>query len=341
MSASASPDAGQRLFAARLALVTGVAVLFGKLGAYLATGSTAVLSDALESVVNVVAAVFLLYSISLAAEPADRNHPYGHGKVEFFSAGVEGTLIVIAALVIGVEAGRELWRGPELYNLDLGLVLITAFTGLNAVVGLYLIRTGQRTRSLALVADGKHLMTDVVTSVGVVAGLLAVRLTGWVMLDPLVALVLAANILRTGASLLRQAIAGLMDEADLELLGSIAQTLDARRDPAWIDVHSLRAWRSGALHHIDLHLVVPRFYDTEQLHVLDDLVHAAALEATGGGETIVHFDPCRPRHCAGCRLEDCPVRARPFAAQGTISLERATRADEALDSGVPVREEDR
>ena len=338
MSASSPADAGQRLFAARLSLVTGVVILLGKLGAYLATGSTAVLSDALESVVNVVAALLLLYSISLAAEPADRNHPYGHGKVEFFSAGVEGTLIVIAALVIGVEAGRGLWYGPELHNLDLGLVLVTTLTGLNAVVGLYLIRTGERTRSVALVADGKHLMTDVVTSVGVVAGLLVVRLTGWVILDPLVALALAANILRMGAVLLRQAIAGLMDEADLELLGTLAQALDGRRDPAWIDVHTLRAWRSGALHHIDLHLVVPRFYDAEQLHVLDDLVHAAAIEAAGGGETIVHFDPCRPRHCAGCRLEDCPVRSQPFVAREPITLERATRADELLD-GAPVEEE--
>jgi cation diffusion facilitator family transporter len=339
MSASSSDparDGRQRLFAARLALVTGVVILLGKLGAYLATGSTAVLSDALESVVNVVAALLLLYSISLAAEPADSNHPYGHGKVEFFSAGVEGTLIVIAALVIGVEASRELWRGPELYNLDFGLVLIAVLTGLNAAVGRYLIRTGERTRSLALVADGKHLMTDVVTSVGVVAALIVVRLTGWVILDPLMALAVAANILRTGAALLRQAVAGLMDEADLELLGSLSQALEARRDPAWIDVHSLRAWRSGALHHIDLHLVVPRFYDAEQLHMQDDLVHAVTTMAVGGGETIVHFDPCRSRHCAGCRLEECPVRAHPLRAQEPISLERATRADETLDTGAPV-----
>ena len=341
MARRGSDDVGVRRFAAWLALVTSVLILFGKLLAYAVTGSSAIFSDALESGVNVVAALLLLYSIGLAAEPADANHPYGHGKVEFFSAGVEGTLIVVAAAAILIEAGAELRRGPTVENIDFGLVMVTVLTLANAAVGSYLIRTGERLRSMALVADGKHLITDVVTSVGVVAGLLIVRITGWVVLDPLVAIVLALNILRTGAALLRDAVAGLMDEADPGLLRSITAALEARRDAGWIDVHTLRAWRSGAISHIDLHLVVPRYYTAEQLHRVDEVVHGVASEAAGSGDAIVHFDPCRPRHCRGCQVEDCPVRAEPFAIRQPFSLERATRGDETLDTGQPLEKDER
>jgi cation diffusion facilitator family transporter len=341
MAHQGSDDVRVRLFAARLSLVTGVLVLLGKLLAYAVTGSSAVFSDALESGVNVVAALLLLYSIGLAAEPADANHPYGHGKVEFFSAGVEGTLIVVAAVAILMEAGGELWRGPTVENVDFGLVMVTVLTLANAAIGTYLIRTGERVRSMALVADGKHLITDVVTSIGVVVGLLVVRFTGWVVLDPLVAIVLALNILRMGAGLLREAVAGLMDEADVGLLRGIVLALEERRAPAWIDVHTLRAWRSGAISHVDLHLVVPRYYTAEQLHRVDELVHTVAGEASGGGDAIVHFDPCRPRHCRSCEVEDCPVRGERFAIRQPFSLERATRQDETLDTGQPVEKDER
>lgn len=329
-------DRGARLFAARLSLGGSVLILLGKFAAYAVTGSTAVLSDALESVVNLVAAVFLLYSVSLAAAPADRNHPYGHGKVEFFSAGVEGTLIVAAAIAIVVEAGRQLWSGPEIGHLDLGLVLIAGLTAINGALGAYLVRVGTKENSAALVADGKHLFTDVFTSIGVLVGLGVVRLTGWVYLDPLVAIAVALHILRTGAGLLRGSVSGLMDEADEGLLSRIVAALERARESSWIDVHTLRAWRSGALCHIDLHLVVPRFYDVERLHEIDEGVHSAAARAAGNADAIVHFDPCRPRHCRSCRLEDCPVRSEPFSAREPLSLDRAIRGDETLDTGKPL-----
>ena len=325
-----------RLFAGKLSLAGGVLILLGKFGAYGLTGSSAVFSDALESVVNVGAAALVLYSVTLAAAPADRNHPYGHGKVEFFAAGVEGTLIIGAALLILVQAGLDLWRGPQLERLDLGLALLVALTGGNAALGSYLIRTGRRTRSPALVADGKHLMTDVVTSVGVVAGLAVVWLTGWVWLDPIVAIAVALNILRTGRGLLREAVSGLMDEADQDLLARIVTLAEARREPEWIDVHSLRAWRSGAASHIDLHLVVPRYYQVELLHHIDEQLERTVVEAAGGGDAIIHFDPCRPRHCTGCPIEACPVRAHEFVAREPLELSSATRGDEQLESGLPL-----
>jgi cation diffusion facilitator family transporter len=199
------------------------------------------------------------------------------------------------------------------------------------------LRVGRRAHSLALVADGKHLLTDVATSVGVLAGLALVRVTGQPIFDPLVALAVALHILVTGWRLARLAIGGLMDEAVPETLDVMVAALEARREPFWIDAHSLRAWRSGPVEHADLHLVVPRYFDADRLHDIDQQVERVLLGATQRpGEAIVHFDPCRPRHCGGCAMPDCPVRAAAFVARRPLTLERATRGDEALDTGAPV-----
>jgi cation diffusion facilitator family transporter len=325
----ASVERGARVRAGWISLVLGTLVFAGKLAAYAATGSTAVFSDAMESVVNVVAAGLLLYSVIVASRPADRSHPYGHGKVEFFSAGVEGTLIAVAAALILFEAGREILLGPKLRRLDVGLVAVTLLAAVNAGLGLFLVREGRRTGSLALLADGQHVLTDVVTSVGVVVGLALVWATGWTIFDPLVAIAVAMNILRTGVALLRGAVGGLMDEADDALLGSVVEGLEKEHRPFWIDVHTLRAWRSGALPHVDLHMVVPRYFDADRLHRIDDEVTERVAGALGvAGDVIVHFDPCRPRHCPGCAIEGCPVRAAPFGAREPLTLDRATREDE-------------
>jgi len=333
---SASLDHGARLRAGRLALSAGLLVFAVKLAAWWLTSSTAVLSDALESVVNVVAGALLLYSLHISRQPADHNHPYGHGKVEFFSAGVEGALIAVAALLIAGEAVRQLIAGAAPRRLDLGLALVSAATAANAAVGLHLVRVGRRLHSVALVADGRHLFTDVATSLAVIVGLALVWITGFAILDPLVALAVALHILGTGWRLVRQAIGGLMDEAEPALLDAIVAALEAKRKPWWIDAHSLRAWRSGPIGHFDLHLVVPRYFDADRLHEIDEDVESVLLAAAGHpGDAIVHFDPCRPRHCRGCAIEPCPVRAAPFASRSPLTLEHATRGDEALDGGAP------
>lgn len=333
MPATSITDHTDRLRAGRVSVALGVLIFAGKLVAWGLTGSAAVLSDALESTVNVVAALVLLWSLVVASRPADRSHPYGHGKVEFFSAGVEGTLIAVAAVLILSAAVRDLWIGPSLRRIDLGLVLVTVLTALNLALGLYLVRVGRRTGSLAIRADGHHVITDVWTSLGVIGGLLAVRITGIERLDPIVAIGVAINILRTGWRLVREAVAGLMDEADEALLSRMVNGLEAQRAPEWIDVHSLRTFRSGAVYHADLHLVVPRYLDVERLHAIDDSVHEA-LEAVDGwhGETIVHFDPCRPAHCEGCQVESCPVRTAASKRRAPLSFERATREDDPLDA---------
>jgi cation diffusion facilitator family transporter len=326
-----------RLRAGWVSLVLGAAICAGKFAAFGLTGSTALLSDAMESIVNVVAAALLLYAVYVAARPADRDHPYGHGKVEFFSAGVEGALIAVAAFTILYRASFDLVRGPALRRIDLGIAISAGLALVNAALGVYLLRTGRRTGSQAVVADGRHVLTDVVTTAGVIAGLVAVHFTQWPRLDPLVAIAVALSILRTGWELLRGAVGGLMDEADHRLLEPICEALEREREDAWIDVHSLRSFRSGAVQHTDLHLSVPRYFDADRLHAISDRVREVIVAAAGRpGDVIVHFDPCRPRQCPGCRMPMCPVRAAPFDEREPIGLERAVRADERLDSGAPL-----
>jgi cation diffusion facilitator family transporter len=320
-----------RVRAGWLSLAAGTAICAGKFAAAGLTGSTALLSDALESIVNVVAAALLLTALVVAARPADRDHPYGHGKVEFFSAGVEGALIAIAAGLIVWKATADLWRGPALARLDVGLALSVLLAAANALLGGFLVRAGRRHGSDALVADGRHVLADVWTTVGVIAGLAVVRVTGVAALDPLIAIAVGLAILRTGYRLVRAAVGGLMDEADLALLGRVCEALERKREDAWIDVHELRTFRSGAVQHTDLHLAVPRYFDADRLHVVSDRVRAVVLEATGrAGDVIVHFDPCRPRQCPTCTMPGCPVRSAPFAGRTPISLERALRRGERI-----------
>ncbi len=330
-------DESARHRAASLALYGGVFVFAGKAVAFAVTDSTAVLSDALESIVNVVTAMFLVFSIRLAATPADRNHPYGHGKVEFFAAGVEGTLIVIAAILILVASGQAFWYGPKIHEIDLGMKILLGFTTANALIGLHLVRVGKRVGSVALRADGMHLLTDVLTTIGVLVGLLGVRLTGWKLLDPTAAVIVSLNILRMGWQLTREAVRGLMDEADHTLLAEIIDRLESSRLDSYIDIHSLRVWSSGALHHVDFHITVPRYYDTEQLHELDETYKHDAFTSTGQQwDVIIHYDPCRPRHCGSCKMERCPVRSERFSAREPFDVVGSTREDESLDEGIPL-----
>jgi 2-amino-4-hydroxy-6-hydroxymethyldihydropteridine diphosphokinase len=316
----------QRRRAGRTALWVGLVLCAGKFATFAITGSSAVFSDAMESLVNVVAAALLLYSLMVAARPPDPDHPYGHGKVEFFSAGVEGTLIAFAAALIVVEAVGELLRGPELRRVDVGLALLAVVSVANGALGAYLVRTGRSTQSLALEADGRHVLADVWTSAGVIAGLVAVRFSGWLWLDPLVAMAVAIHVLRTGYGLVREAVGGLMDEAPAPVLDSLVKHLSAAREPGWIDVHSLRAWRSGHFVHIDLHMTVPRYLDVERLHGIDELVTGIAAGAIDAPtELIVHFDPCRPEMCARCEMPDCAIREAQFVARVPFTREATTR----------------
>ena len=231
MAAAAPSPTTLRLRAALLSLVIGALLLAIKLGAWALTGSTAVLSDALESIVNVIAAGFAVYSVHLSRKPPDLDHPYGHGKIEFLSAGFEGGLIFVAGGLIIFEATRRLVVGVALARLSEGIGLVAFAAVVNLILGLYLIRTGKKTHSLTLVADGKHLLTDVYTSAATAAALAVVLLTGWRWIDPAFAIVAALNILRIGLGLMREAVGGIMDEADPEDLKIVAEALAQPRRP--------------------------------------------------------------------------------------------------------------
>ena len=322
-------DAGRaRLRAVLISLTVSVALLAAKYQAYRLTGSTAILSDALESIVNVVAAVFAIGALIFAGRPADRNHPYGHGKMEFLSAAFEGGLIAFAALVILYEVVQSLLHGVDLRSLDLGLAIVLGAGLANLALGYYLIRAGRRYDSLVLIADGRHVLADFYTSAGIVVGLLLVRFTGITWLDPVVAGVVALNLLWTGFRLVRQAAGGLLDEEDTALLDRLLEVMQPHLAQGVIRVHHLRAIRSGRFHHVDAHLVVPEFWSVERSHELSEDVAERVMKDLGvEGEMTLHTDPCHRIYCRMCDLDDCPIRREAFAGRPRLTLEEAVQPD--------------
>ena len=314
-SASIADDARIRLRAGLISLVVSVVLLGAKYGAYRLTGSTAILSDALESIVNVVAAVFALGGLVFAGRPADRNHPYGHGKIEFFSAAFEGGLIAFAAVLIIYEVVQSLIRGVEVQQLEAGLAIVLAAGLVNLLLGVFLVRTGRRHSSLTLVADGQHVLSDFWTSIGIVAGLILVRVTGLAWLDPVVAALVALNLMWTGVRLVRQAAGGLLDEEDTPLLGRLLAILQSHVGQGVIRVHHLRAIRAGRFHHVDAHLVVPEFWSVDRAHELAETLAARVIKALGvEGELVFHTDPCHRIYCACATSTTAPCGASPSAA---------------------------
>ena len=322
---AAIADRVTRLRAGIVSLVAAVMIFGAKVLGYQLTGSTAILSDAMESVVNIAAAMFTLASLAIANRPADESHPYGHGKVEFLSSGFEGGLIAFAALVIVYQALQALWLGRQVMAIEQGLALVVVAGAANASLGYFLVRAGRRVHSPAIEADGLHVLTDFWTSLGVVFGLVLVRVTGWQALDPLVAIALGGNLAVVGGRLVRAAIGGLLDESDRGLLAKLTGVIQAVRIPGVIAVHRLRAIRSGGVAHVDAHVVVPRFWSVSQAHDFSDQFE---LEMVGGigqdAECIFHLDPCRAVYCSSCRVERCPVRAHPFEGERDWSLETLT-----------------
>ena len=313
--------------AARLAFITSLTLLLAKFGAYYLTDSKAVFSDAIESIINVVTAAFLMLSISVSSKPVDENHPYGHGKIESFSAGLEGGLIIIAALLILVEAVPVFFTAQVPRNLGAGLYILGGAGIVNLIVGIYLLGAGRKYKSDALSADGRHLLTDFYTSAGVIIGLLLYRFTGYAWLDPLVACIMALNILIPGIKLFTRSFKNLMDEADPELLERIVQGLNTIKKPGWLYPHKLRALRSGRYHHVDLHISLPHYWTLDQVHETEQEITDALLEAIGEeGDIMIHVDPCEPPYCPACEVDDCSDRKSPFSNTSTWSVREVISA---------------
>lgn len=315
-----------RLIAISVSFCVGLALMAAKFYIYHLTRSSAVLSDALESIVNVVASAFAAVSIWFAAKPPDAEHPYGHGKIEYFSAGFEGALIIFAAIGIFKTGIEHIFNPFELPHLGIGLVLLATTGFINLILGLFLVKTGRRTVSLTLIADGKHILTDVYTSFGVILGLGMVYLTDWFWLDGTIACIVGINILVAGGKLVVHAFEGLMDSSDPQLLDEISSLLNAHRKDHWIDVHQLRAWRSGNHVHMDFHLVLPRTFSLVETHnEIKEMEQLMADKFNGRASVLVHTDPCDNPHCAVCRHYNCKMRSEKQQAIIDWSREHITQ----------------
>jgi cation diffusion facilitator family transporter len=293
--------------AAMISLGVGVAMLVVKFLAYARTGSAAILSDALEGIVNVLAAAFAAYSIATAHRPADEEHPYGHGKIEFLSAGFEGGMIVLAAMLMVGQAIASIIHihrhGQQLEAIAYGMVLMGVASAVHTALGLYLIGIGKRQQSLTLEADGWHLLTDAATSVVALMSLLIVHFTGWAYADPLGALLIALYITSTGWRLVRRAAAGLMDEQDLEDERLLKGILDAHvqgKEPRICSYHKLRHRHSGRYHWVDFHLMVPAWWDIRRGHEIASAIEYEIEQAIGVGNATAHVEPCADASCGSC-----------------------------------------
>lgn len=278
-----------------LSIAAAVVTIGLKLGAYALTGSVGLLSDALESLVNLVAAIIALIALTIAARPADARHHYGHGKIEYFSAGAEGLMIVVAAVLIVYEALQRLIDPQPLQDVGIGILITIVATVINGVIGFLIIRAGRRARSLTLVADGKHLMTDVWTSVGVIIGVALVGLTGWLPLDSLVAFAVAANIIWTAIGLIRAAVRGLLDHSmndeDVAVIKRILNAIMDEYPAGEVSFHALQTRESGRERFVSVHALVPGNWTVAVGHDLVERCESAVREALPGVHMISHLEP--------------------------------------------------
>jgi cation diffusion facilitator family transporter len=299
-----------------------ILLLIAKTVAWYITGSVAILTDAFESIVNVIAGLIGVFSLYISAKPKDQDHPYGHGKAEFISAAIEGTLISIAGLIIIYEALNNLIHPHNIKKLDYGIILV-AITGLiNYFAGSVCIKTGSKNNSLALISTGKHLQTDTWSTMGIVIGLILILITDLVWIDSAVAILFSIFIIFTGYKILRSSLAGIMDEADTTLLKNMVQMLNANRRENWIDLHNLRIIKYGSTIHLDCHLTVPWYLNVHEAHKEIDALSSLVKKQYGESvELFVHSDGCLDFSCRICTKTDCNVRKHAFEKKVEWTME--------------------
>lgn len=277
------------------------------------TGSLAILSDALESTVNVLAGFIGLASLYIAAKPKDSNHPFGHGKVEFLSAAAEGTMIIIAGLVILYGAVTTFFEKKTIERLDAGLVLIVITAIINYIAGTYCVKKGIRNNSLALQASGKHLQTDTYSTIGIIVGLIVILFTKMYILDKIIAMGMGLLIIYNGYKIMQQAFSGIMDEADKHILEKMAKVLNQHRRNNWVDIHNLRVVKYGSLLNVDCHFTLPWYMNLQEAHKELNILITLVEQAFGDRiEFFVHTDDCREKSCAICLMTDCTMRMHDF-----------------------------
>ncbi len=293
--------------------VTSSLLLVVKFVAYYITNSVSVLTDALESIVNVVAGFIGLYSLHVAAKPKDIDHPYGHGKAEFISAAVEGTLVLSAGAIIIYSAVKNLLVPTTINAIDTGIYLIAATAVINWLLGYFSYRHGKRNNSLALIASGRHLQTDSYSTFAIIAGLVLIAVTRYLWIDSVVAIGFGLFIIYTGYKIVRSSLAGIMDEADMELLAKMVDVLNHNRRDNWVDLHNLRVIKYGNVLNVDCHLTVPWYLNVAEAH--KEVEHLGALIRKDFGQSLelfVHSDDCQYFQCHLCDKHACPVRQHDF-----------------------------
>jgi cation diffusion facilitator family transporter len=306
----------------KLVVTVAVVLFIIKIVAYFLTQSVAILTDALESTVNVIAGFIGLFSLYVAAKPQDEDHPYGHGKAEFVSAAVEGTLILVAGLIIVYESIDNFIHPHTIQKLDYGIILVAVTAIINFFVGYISIRKGKRNNSLALSASGRHLQTDTYSTLGIIVGLLLILMTGYKWLDGVIAIIFAFIIMFTGYRIIRSSLAGIMDEIDKDLLSKLVVTLNNNRRENWIDLHNLRVIKYGGQLHIDCHMTVPWYLNVNEAHKeIDALIALIKKEFGDSIEFFVHTDGCLYTQCSLCNKQDCQVRQYPFGKRITWTLD--------------------
>lgn len=306
----------------------GVILFIGKIIAWKLTDSDAVFSDAMESIVNVISAFMGLYSLHLASKPKDEDHPYGHGKVEFVTSGIEGALIAIAGVMIIYEGINSLITGKVLGQLDWGIAIIAATAIINYILGYISIKKGERENSLVLISSGKHLQSDTVTTLGVVISLIIVYFTKIYWIDSVVALIFGFYIIFVGYKIVRKSLRGIMDEQDPELLNNIIDLLEKNRHTEWIDIHNMKIQQFGSSLHIDAHITLPYYYSLREAH--KEMEQAILLLANNTKRTVefnFHMDDCKTISCPVCQIMDCPVRKQPFVKRVEWTAENVTRVE--------------
>jgi len=292
MKTVSASDIADTRRAMRISVTAGILMLVLKFAAYFWTNSSAILSDAAESIVHIIAVLFAAYSLWLSSKPADEQHPYGHAKISFFSAGVEGTLIFIAAIVIIYTAIAQWVEGLALRNLDVGVAMTALAASINAGLGWYLVKVGRRRNSIILEANGKHVLTDSWTSFGVVAGLFLAWITGWLFLDPVCAMLVAINIMFSGGNLIARSVSGLMDKAEPEMQKKITDILDRECRARGISHHKLRQRFNGYSYDVDVHLLFPDDLKIKEAHRIATTIEDAIEAEIGRSAHITtHLEP--------------------------------------------------
>lgn len=296
----------------RIIAIVGLLLFVGKLVAWLLTNSDAIFSDAMESIANIIAAFMGLYSLYLASKPRDYDHPYGHGKVEYVAAGVEGLLVSIAGILIIVQSVSSLLQGNALHRLDWGIAITLATAVINYVLGYISYQKGKKENSLVLMSSGKHLQSDTFTTLGVVVSLVLVYFTKIDWIDAVVSLFFGGYIIIMGAKIVREALKGIMDEKDETLFAEIVEVLKNNRRKEWIDIHNMKVQQFGSHLHIDAHITLPYYYPLRDAHrEMENVIKLLLDNSQRSIEFNFHMDDCKPFSCEICQLE-CAFRQKDF-----------------------------